>query len=279
MQLPMEWEKQLPGAGLAIVSAIAPYFIHVPYILMVSGLEIGVMLSLWPFVKALYDYSKGANRSAYFISVLAIIMIGVPLLFVGREPRIRISVLAEPDNYPNGFDVGGIKWDDHFSGVRVSVYNETKEQFVKIDATIQTNMLIWQYSITSPINNCHIYPSGTFSDMTLQMQMRKDDGNEYTVSAPAANKSSVIRIYCADIIPNSGFDVVLALVNLNRTPSALSPSMILPRMQPKWSAVTLSFGTNSEHSQTATKCFSYASCYDIESERRNVLSMGSLTIP
>lgn len=92
--------------------------------------------------------------------------------------------------------------------------------------------------------------------MTMQLFGKKDDGKDFTLSAPVAEKSSVIMIRCDILLPNTGLEVVLAFVNFNRKPSRENPVMMLPPVDPGWVDALVSFDYDGEHfDKYRSKCF------------------------
>ena len=234
----------------------------------------------WPLIVILYEHAVTRIRKVLVLIGVTLIFIGMTGLFRDKEPPMNIIISLEPNNYPIGADIDGIKWEEIFSGARVNIVNEEDSVYSNVDIILQADMLIWEYRIISKINECKGSIGGMFSDMTMRLSGNYGNSHEFTMPS-APSKSSIIRIHCDKLLSKSGIDVLLAFVTINRTPSRESPSMMLPRSDPKWvdAKIDIEFGGNAWE-KYKVRCFDEMNkCNNINEEKEDVRALGSITIP
>jgi hypothetical protein len=215
-------------------------------------LENGGLHAQWPW---------SATRRTMAIGLAMIAAVFALTWYFWPSPSIRILVTKGAGNYPVGTNIGGIKWADPLSDVRLTLLNDNREDYTNINILIQSDMNIVQIWTIEPFSKCDSYPVDQTGKDSLRLSMEGTDKRDNGITVPSSPIwSKIFRIRC-DILPSrTNLELVAAMINIydrrRDGPPSAGSQLVQPRADPKWAQIELKFEASGQsYYETKEKCF------------------------
>lgn len=176
-------------------------------------------------------------------------------LIAAKPPNIAIKAICFREDYQAGFVFAGIRWEEHYSDLRVHITNNDDTAYTDFDAIITTDQAITGAALISQLNTgscvaAHSMPSPMIVG-------RNSLNNKEQVISPQGGMLAHIevgshyRVNCNKIAALSSIEVVLAVVLRPTLETWLKPST--EKIAPQWVEVDASFTFNSRQHKKSEK--------------------------
>jgi hypothetical protein len=130
-----------------------------------------------------------------------------------RPAPLDISFVRVPDGYADGVDVAGIKWSKKYSGLRLSLRNDSDFQYSNIDFLIKTDVMIAAVGFESKFAQCAAKPTlvaVSISGPTIGFQDKNGNTNLMPLNFTMAD---VFKVFCDKLLPHDPVEIVFATRN------------------------------------------------------------------
>ncbi len=192
----------------------------------IAAVYISMVLLVWAFC---FDplFVKGRlGVQIVGIGLVVILFDVVTIGIVGASAPLELySYAMRKGNQADGVDVGGIKWNSHFTELRIAVTNPSDEDYRDLDVILQPDRWTYEAVILNRPSTCDLTP---IADMKLAVGKAKQtgtmnltitrSGNEVDVHDTQGNEYTTVaypqgyRLLCSRLPANYTLQTVFALV-------------------------------------------------------------------
>jgi hypothetical protein len=159
---------------------------------------------------------QGRWAGAVGVVIAVAMMYGLLRYVAFADAPLEMSALFVGGYYEPGTDVGGIKWQDNYSDVRVDIVNRTDLDYEDLDISIvpsDEDIGVAELGQTTRVPSVYFIPHN-FSG-SVKLTKNQDGGFSQTYSSRVAPSNLGQRVHCERFTQHNLIEVVVALAKLN----------------------------------------------------------------
>ena len=149
--------------------------------------------------------------------VIAAAVLSLLFRYVAYVPApLEISALFVGGFYEPGIDVGGIKWQDNYSDVRVDIVNRSDLDYEDLDISIvpsDESIGVAELGQITRVPGVYFIPHNLTSSVTLTK--KREGGFSQTFSSRVMPSNLGQRVHCERFAKHNLIEVVVALAKLS----------------------------------------------------------------